>query len=176
MGTYVNPGNLSMHSAVSSDVYIDKTGLLKVLNKQIGTEDRYFAVSRARRFGKSQACGMIDAYYSRGCQSGEMFAPFEIAKDPDFSTHLNKYNVLHFDVASFYNAAKKPEDILPLMDRTLLLEMLEEFPFLDESVCVNTAAAINAVYKHDKVPFVVVIDEYDCIIRDSAEDEELILQ
>ncbi len=69
MGTYVNPDNESMRSAVSSQIYVDKTGLLKVLNNALGTEKRYFAVSRARRFGKSMAAGMIDAYYSKGCDS-----------------------------------------------------------------------------------------------------------
>ena len=69
MGIYVNPSNESFKSAVSSEIYIDKTGLLGVLNNAIGKENRYFAVSRARRFGKSMAAGMIDAYYSIGCDS-----------------------------------------------------------------------------------------------------------
>ncbi|MBR1472588.1 MAG: AAA family ATPase, partial [Lachnospiraceae bacterium] len=67
MGTYVNPGNNSFKSDTSGEIYIDKTGLLEVLNRAVNTPGRYFAVSRARRFGKSMAAGMIDAYYSRGC-------------------------------------------------------------------------------------------------------------
>ena len=53
---------------------------------------------------------MIDAYYSRGCDSRELFAPYEIAQAEDFAEHLNKYNVLHFDTASFFNSAKTPEE------------------------------------------------------------------
>ena len=73
MGTYVNPGNESFSSDVAGTIYIDKTGLLHILNENIEKPSRYFAVSRARRFGKSMAAGMIDAYYSRGCDSRELF-------------------------------------------------------------------------------------------------------
>ena len=120
MGTYVNPGSESFQLAINSDIYIDKTGLLEVLNHSIGKENHFFAVSRARRFGKSMAAGMIDAYYSRGCDSEALFSKYEISKVPDFKTHLNKYNVLHFDTATFLNAAKTPEDVIPMMDRRIL--------------------------------------------------------
>ena len=175
MGTYVNPGNESMQSAVSSQIYVDKTGLLSFLNKNIGTENRYFAVSRCRRFGKTMAAGMIDAYYSIGCDSREMFSPYEIAKDPDFEKHLNQYNVVHFDVGSFFYSAGSPEEVIPSIDQTLLKEMLEEFPWLTEEHPANTPKAINLVYKKEKRKFIVVIDEYDCITRDAAENEELVL-
>ena len=175
MGIYVNPRTESMKLAVNSEIYVDKTGLLKILNNSIGQEKHFFAVSRARRFGKSMAAGMIDAYYSCGGDTKELFSPSEIAKEPSFEEHLNKYNVLHFDVASFLNAVKDPEDCIALMDRTLMDEMKEAFPFLRELSIVNTAAAVNQVYKKDRRKFVIIIDEYDCIIRDSADNEELIL-
>ena len=175
MGTYVNPKNVSMQSAVNSEIYQDKTGLLKILNKSLCTEKRWFAVSRARRFGKSMAAGMIDAYYSRGCDSKELFSPFEIAKDPDFETYLNQFNVLHFDVATYFNSAKKPEDIMPKMDAALLRSMKEEFPFLTEMDPQDTAEAIALAYEKDGHQFVIIIDEYDCIIRDAPENETLIL-
>ena len=73
---------------------------------------------------------VIDAYYSKGCDSEELFSPYEIAGDPDFTRNLNKYNVLHFDVATYFNSVKNPEDIIPSMDKALLLDMTEEFPFL----------------------------------------------
>ncbi len=90
MGTYINPGNESMKKAVRSQIYVDKTGMLRVLNENINGEKCCFAVSRPRRFGKSQACGMIDAYYSVGCDSRDLFAPFEIAGDAGFEEHQGK--------------------------------------------------------------------------------------
>lgn len=50
MGIYVNPGNENFKSAVISEIYVDKTGLLEYTNSVIGTEQRYICVSRPRRF------------------------------------------------------------------------------------------------------------------------------
>ncbi len=62
MGTYVNSLNESMNRAVRSEIYVDKTELLKALNKNIESEKCCFAISQARRFGKSMA-EAIDLVY-----------------------------------------------------------------------------------------------------------------
>ena len=77
MGIYFNPENKSFSKDVSGPIYVDKTGLIECLNNVINTSANCLAVSHARRFGKSQAAGMIDAYYSFGCDSRELFSRFE---------------------------------------------------------------------------------------------------
>ena len=99
MGTYFNPSNAGFRQAVNSRIYIDKTQMIDILNSRLFTEEKCISVSHARRFGKSQAARMIDAYYSMGCDSRELFSDLEISKSPDFEKHLNKYNVIHLDIA-----------------------------------------------------------------------------
>lgn len=79
MGVYFNPDNDSFKQAKNSLVYVDKTGLLEILNKKISTEDKCIALSHARRFGKSHAAGMIDAYYSLGSDSTSLFENTKIS-------------------------------------------------------------------------------------------------
>jgi len=67
MGNYLNPDNSKFQRAVNSDIYVDKTGLIKYTNRVINTMQAYVCVSRPRRFGKSMAADMLTAYYSRGC-------------------------------------------------------------------------------------------------------------
>ena len=99
MGTYFNPSNAGFRKAAKDEIYIDKSGLLNLLNRKLFAEKNCISVSHARRFGKSQAARMIDAYYSKGCDSEELFSELEISKAPDFKKHLNKYNVIHLDIA-----------------------------------------------------------------------------
>ena len=73
MGIYFNPGNGSFLRARNSQIFIDKTGVIEYLNKRLCTEESCIAVSHARRFGKSHAAGMIDAYYSLGSESSCLF-------------------------------------------------------------------------------------------------------
>mgnify|MGYP003330917065 CR=1 FL=1 len=95
MGIYFNPSNESYKRARNSQIFIDKTGLLEILNKRISTENNCIALSHARRFGKSHAAGMIDAYYSRGCDSSNLFADTKISESDDYRKYMNRYNVIH---------------------------------------------------------------------------------
>ena len=98
MGVYFNPSNGSFTKDRNYKIYIDKTGLLEYLNESIGTPKNCIAVSHARRFGKSHAAGMIDAYYSLGCDSTNLFENTKIAKNSDYKNYMNKYNVIHLDI------------------------------------------------------------------------------
>ena len=123
MGTYFNPNNESFRKDKKSEIYIDKTGLLEFLNKKIGTNNNCISVSHSRRFGKSHAAGMIDAYYSLGSDSAELFSDTEIAEKESFKEQLNKYNVIHLDISSIFDFHK--EDLIEEIHRRLSKEIKE---------------------------------------------------
>ena len=93
MGIYLNPGNGSFKIAVNTEPYVDKSSLIAFTNKLILTEKRFACVSRPRRFGKSMAANMISAYYSKGCDSREMFDKFKISSDSSFSFTLFSFSL-----------------------------------------------------------------------------------
>ena len=101
MGIFLNPNNINFQRAINSEIYIDKSELIKYTNSVIYTEQQFICVSRPRRFGKSMAANMLTAYYSRGCDSREMFSSLKISKVDSFEKHLNKYNVIHINMAEF---------------------------------------------------------------------------
>ena len=77
MGILLNPDNIDFQEALNSEIYVDKTELMLYTNKVLRTEQKYICVSRPRRFGKSMAANMLTAYYSRGCDSREMFSKYK---------------------------------------------------------------------------------------------------
>ena len=101
MGIYLNQNNIMFSKDINSDIYVDKTLLIEQTNKYINTNSQYVCISRPRRFGKSMAANMLTAYYSRGCDSREMFENFNISKADSFEKYLNKYNVISFDMQKF---------------------------------------------------------------------------
>lgn len=98
MGLFVNPDNRAFRDAVVSKIYVDKTGLLESTNDILGTQQKFICNSRPRRFGKSMAANMLAAYYSKGCDSHELFAGLEISKSADYEKYLNKFDVIHLDI------------------------------------------------------------------------------
>lgn len=93
MGIYLNPGNKGFWESVRSKIYVDKTELIACINELINTEEKYICVSRPRRFGKSMALKMLAAYYSRGCDSRELFAGRKIENDVAFETYLRSFSI-----------------------------------------------------------------------------------
>lgn len=110
MGILLNPDNIDFQIALNSEIYVDKSELINYTNKSIYTEQRFICVSRPRRFGKSMAANMLVAYYSRGCDSKEMFSSYKIVKADSFEKHLNKYNVIHINMVNFINANKTVQE------------------------------------------------------------------
>lgn len=100
MGIYLNPGNVNFKEIVSADIYVDKTMMIDVTNRFIDKGKKYVCFSRPRRFGKTFAGNMLCAYYSKGCDSSELFADFKIAKTAGFAAKLNRYNVIKIDMNS----------------------------------------------------------------------------
>ena len=85
MGRFVNPDNSAFQVALNSPIYVDKTGLLEYTNSVLNTTEAYICNSRPRRFGKSYAANMLAAYYSKGCNSEEMFSGLDISRESDFN-------------------------------------------------------------------------------------------
>lgn len=165
MGIYLNPGNIDFQEALNSKIYVDKTELMKYTNDVIRTEDKYVCVSRPRRFGKSMAADMLVAYYSRGCNSKEMFSGYKIADDLSFKKHLNKYNVIHINMVNFLGEAKNIEEMIKFIEEDIIDEITEEFPDLKMPRRIRLLNVLNKVFSQYKIPFIFIIDEWDCVFR-----------
>ncbi len=164
MGIYFNPGNGSFTEDKNSQIYVDKTELLKFLNKRLKTNGKCIDVSHARRFGKSHAAGMIDAYYSLGSNSSKLFEDTKIASDPDYEKYRNKYNVIHLDISSFWDDYK--DNLVEKIVEYIYDDIQEELgDTLDYKK--KLSYVLMKIYEKTGIPFVIIIDEWDCVIRNS---------
>ncbi len=172
MGIYLNPGNDGFWESVRSKIYVDKTGLISCTNERINTEEKYICVSRPRRFGKSMALKMLAAYYSCGCNSRELFAGWKIERDPNFEGHLNQYNVIFLNMQQFLIGAKNCE-VTEYLEQEVLEELLEEYGSYIKRPDIGLADALRRIYAKTGKKFILLFDEWDCVMRERQESEEL---
>lgn len=172
MGMYVNRGNASFASARKSRIYVDKTGLIEYTNEMLGTEQRYICNSRPRRFGKSMAAGMLAAYYGRGCDSSKLFEGLEIAAKPSFEKHMNQYDVIHLDMAYLLVQSKCAADTVAFMQKCVIDELKLLYPGILTDEDSELPFALSKVNDAAGARFVIIIDEWDAIFREAAEDEK----
>lgn len=173
MGRFVNPDNSAFQVALNSKIYVDKTGLLEYTNSVLGTTEAYICNSRPRRFGKSYAANMLAAYYSKGCDSREMFSEFAISKKEDFTIHLNKYDVIHIDIQWFLTNCDDIDNFVAFLTKSILNELKVIYPMVITSDITTIPQALSNIREKTGNKFIVIIDEWDVIIRDEAAEEKV---
>ena len=171
MGIYLNPGNENFRRTLAAEIYVDKTGMISVMNRFIDRANNYVCISRPRRFGKTIAGNMLSAYYSKGCDSRELFAPYKIASSSDFESKLNRYNVIQIDMNSEYRNTTDKDRLLDNLTAKINDEMDAAFqqvtPRDDESV----AEHILRIYAATGETFIFILDEYDVLVREQVSEK-----
>ena len=168
MGRFVNPGNSAFKVALASEIYIDKTNLLDFTNSVLGTKQAYICNSRPRRFGKSITADMLTAYYSKGCDSRELFMNYNIAQTEDFEKYLNKYDVIHLDMQWILMDAGAPERISGYINKNVISELADLYKDIDLRNQKTLYGALSVINSMTNNKFVIIIDEWDVLIRDEA--------
>ena len=165
MGIYLNPENVDFQEVLNSKIYVDKSELIQYTNSVLRTTQKYICVSRPRRFGKSMAANMLTAYYSRGCDSRELFQGLKIATHPDFEKHLNQYNVIHLNMRDYLTESENMKQLIQFVEDDLLDELQQEFSDLRMPRRKTLVKVLEQAFAQYKIPFVFIIDEWDCIFR-----------
>lgn len=175
MGLYVNKGNCDFSEARNSD-YIDKTGLIAFINRTLSTNTKMTCVSRARRFGKSLALQMLYAYYDQSCDSHSLFDDLAIAGDSTYEQHLNKYITIHLDISAFITGTKDPNQIVSNLEDRLIADVKNEYPDVPYTQWNTVMDVLLAVALHTGQRFIMLIDEWDAICRESSNHPHLMTQ
>ncbi len=166
MGTYVNPGN-SAFAGILNDQYVDKTGLIGLINKTIETPRRLTCISRPRRFGKSFAAQMLCAYYDRSCDSSKLFRGKDISRDESYEQYLNQYNVIYVDMTYIKPFTDNFKTIVPYLSAKITEEL--KTAYLESSVSDELPAVMIHAAEVSGSKFVMLIDEWDAPIRENPE-------
>lgn len=167
-GVYLNPGNDGFKVRLASR-YVDKTNMIDLINRSLSTNSNLICVSRPRRSGKSCAAQMLCAYYGKGCDSHNLFAPYKIAEDNTYEEHINKYDVIYCDMTNLLGIVKA-EDLLDYIKENVTEEIISAYPSVKKGNSFDQTL-INCVEVTGN-KFIAVIDEWDAPIREHPEIEK----
>ncbi len=166
---YVNVDN-QLFKRVRNSEYVDKSELIALTNKVIDTEDQYICVTRPRRFGKSVTVKMLNAYYSKGCDSKALFSDLKIASSPDFESHLNQHDVIYLDMTEFADNKDNGNKYLENLNTNVVSELKDTYrDFFDKDKSYSLPEAIRCLKKR----FIFIIDEWDFVFREYPNNSTL---
>ena len=195
MGNILNPDNdnsfIRLANSKNKYLFVDKTDFIEHINERINEDNRFLAVTRPRRFGKTVTAHMLSAYYSKGYVGQNIFDKLEIANKPSFVEHLNKYNVLYIDMnsikdkyisykadSSFY--IEGIDDLVDFLQFIVVHELKHNQEYADQ---INNAplvgkksllSALEVVCKYTSEKFIFIMDEWDLICREYRNEPVLL--
>ena len=172
MGLYLNPRNDSFQQALNNPIYVDKSLLINYTNQLIGTGDNKLCVSRPRRFGKSTDANMLVAYYSKGCDSHDIFDSLKISQTTHYLKHLNQHHVIHINMQDFLSKTHDINKMILLLAKLIFREIKKAFCDVDYIDSSNLVQIMEDVYVEASARFIFIIDEWDCIFREYKQDKE----
>ena len=195
MGCFLNPDNdnsfIRLANSKNKYLLVDKTDFIEHINERINEDNRFLAVTRPRRFGKTVTAHMLSAYYSKGYVGQNIFDKLEIANKPSFVEHLNKYNVLYIDMISIkdkYISYKADssfyiegiDDLVDFLQFIVVHELKQNQEYADQ---INNAplvgkksllSALEVVCKYTSEKFIFIMDEWDLICREYRNEPVLL--
>ena len=164
MSLYIDKGNEGFRSSRNSE-YVDKSGLIAIVNATLNTDKRFSCVTRSRRFGKTMAAKMLQAYYDRSCDSRSLFADLEIASHPSFEEHLNKYPVIFID-AGFFVSKHKDKTVLDELNTEIINDVNGIYSDVPVKETDDLMQYLVRVSLNTGDKFIFIIDEWDAILRE----------
>ena len=174
MSLYLNKNNDKFKEYKSARIFIDKSNLITITNSNISKpSSKFMCVTRPRRFGKTMTLSMLNAYYSKGCDSLSLFEKLNIAKDNSYLEHLNKHNVIWIDMASLYTDIRDKNDFFKELETNLLDDLNEAFPNVLKEMDNTISKAIIRINSKLNERFIFLIDEWDVIYREQEYNTKL---
>ena len=172
MGIYLNPQNTLFQNMINSEIYVDHSLLIENTNKIINTENNKLCISRPRRFGKSTDANMLVAYYSKGCDSSQIFNDLKISQTELYQKHLNQHNVIHLNMQNFLSKTHDIDKMLILLTKLIFRDIKKVYQDIEYFDINDLIQVLEDVYAEVNEQFIFIIDEWDCIFREYKNDKE----
>ncbi|OUM57533.1 hypothetical protein PIROE2DRAFT_17464 [Piromyces sp. E2] len=160
-----NPGTENFKIILTNKFFVDKTKLIKQLNKRINTVDRFICVSRPRRFGKTVIADMLVAYYSFSIEKTDIFNDKKIAKTDNWDKYLGELNVIKLNMIDYFTNNSVKSGLSQIKNK-IVTEVKQNIPDINFTNEKNIVRIFEDIYKNTQKKIVLIIDEWDIILRD----------
>lgn len=113
---------------------------------------------------------MLAAYYGRGEDTAELFDRLAVSRSLSYREHLNQYDVIKINMQEFLSLTHSMDEMLALPQRRIIGELKRKYPdYVEES---HMMFVLQDIYARTQSPFVILIDEWDCLFREYQQDKE----
>lgn len=190
MGVYLNSKNAYglFRRDYASTYYVDKSAILEELVPLVELDEneieesgpnqskgqKYIAITRPRRFGKTVMANMIASYFGKGVNSGRLFRNLKVSQYDWYEKHLNKHNVIHIMFNEMPDEVASYTQYIKMIKNTLLDDLIVAYPDIKIRETDSVWRALTKIYEYcNSEKFIFILDEWDYIYhQDFATDAD----
>lgn len=139
-----------------------------------GKGQKYVAITRPRRFGKTMMANMIAAYFGKGADSSSKFAELSVSRYPWYKKHLNRHNVIHIMFNEVSDEVTSYAQYISKIKDTLMDDLTMAYPSVKVKDTDSVWRVLTKIHEYcDGEKFIFVLDEWDYIYHQNfATDQD----
>lgn len=154
------------NALTKSSFFVDKTLLLNELIQALEKDSqKYFCITRPRRFGKSVMANMVSAFFGKATDSGKLFAKLNIATINNFNRHLNRHNIIYIDFSRMPEHCDSYRTYIDRISQGIKNDLIQTYPDLH----LNSEDALwdifQTIFEKTQHKFMFIMDEWDFIFH-----------
>lgn len=156
--------------------FVDKTDLLAELIPALGSPERFFCITRPRRFGKSVMANMIGTFFGKTAEAGEIFGKLKISSQKTTQEleaagckscreYLNRYHVIYIDFSVEPRDCCSYRQYIDRVQSGLNADLAKAYP--EYGIDENCASwdLLTDIFQKTGDKFIFVIDEWDAVFH-----------
>lgn len=145
--------------------FVDKTLLIGELIPSLGRRNRYFCITRPRRFGKTVMANMVGAFFGKSKERENLFDGLAIMETEDINRHLYQHEVIYIDFSRMPERCCSYEAYITRIIDGLKQDFLSEYPELEIDCLKSVWDILQKIFDRTNKKFIFVMDEWDAVFH-----------
>lgn len=151
-------------TVMNGTFFVDKTEILKELIPALQQEQRFFCITRPRRFGKTVMANMIAAFFEKNSEKS-LFEKLAIAQYDQYKEQAGCHDVIYIDFSEMPRECHSYEEYIGRIQDGLVRDINEAYPEI--AIDKNEAVwdVLSQVFDKTGHKFIFVMDEWDAVFQ-----------
>lgn len=166
MGQYLNSKEPydQYKTVMNGPYFVDKTEILEELIPALEQEQRFFCITRPRRFGKTVMANMIAAFFSN-TKEPSLFENLSVAKQEQYRKHVGHHDVIYIDFSEMPRECHAYQEYISRIQNGLVRDIQEAYPELMIEKSEAVWDILSLVFDKTGHKFIFVMDEWDAVFH-----------
>lgn len=144
--------------------FVDKSSILEELIPALQQEQRFFCITRPRRFGKTVMANMIAAFFEK-TKDPSLFEDLSISRHEEYEKQVASQDVIYIDFSELPRECRNFQEYVDRIQDGLIRDFKEAYPNLEIKTDAALWDLLSMVFDKTGDKFIFVIDEWDAVFH-----------